>query len=171
MDYSPPGFSVHGISQARMQEWAAISFSKGIFSTQRSSPRLLPLLLWQADCLPQRHLGSPRTLHWHSLYITEHTRKVSKDDVKDRCRAPSYFHPLPQGGPLFWAVWAPLWRTLLPLPWTMCFASPLWPPYLESKDVVSVALGNTNFFEIRMQRGYLSQGKGEFREQCKALLV
>ena len=29
MDYSPPGFSVHGISQGRILEWVAISFSKG----------------------------------------------------------------------------------------------------------------------------------------------
>ena len=28
---SPPGFSVHGISQARMLEWVAISFSGGSF--------------------------------------------------------------------------------------------------------------------------------------------
>ena len=29
MDCSPPGSSVHGISQARMLEWVAIPFSKG----------------------------------------------------------------------------------------------------------------------------------------------
>ena len=29
IDCSPPGPSVHGISQARIEEWAAISFSKG----------------------------------------------------------------------------------------------------------------------------------------------
>ena len=29
MDCSPPGSSVHGVSQARMLEWAAISFSRG----------------------------------------------------------------------------------------------------------------------------------------------
>ena len=29
MDYNPPGFSVHGIIQARILEWVAISFSKG----------------------------------------------------------------------------------------------------------------------------------------------
>ena len=29
MDYSLPGFSIHGISQARMLEWVAISFSRG----------------------------------------------------------------------------------------------------------------------------------------------
>ena len=28
MDYSPPGSSVHGILQARILEWVAISFSK-----------------------------------------------------------------------------------------------------------------------------------------------
>ena len=31
MDYSPPGSSVHGISQARMLEWVAIFFSR-VFS-------------------------------------------------------------------------------------------------------------------------------------------
>ena len=29
MDCSPPGASVHGISQARILEWVAISFSRG----------------------------------------------------------------------------------------------------------------------------------------------
>ena len=28
-DYSPPGFSVHRISQARILEWVVISFSRG----------------------------------------------------------------------------------------------------------------------------------------------
>ena len=31
MDCSPPGFSVHGILQARIQEWIAIPFSRGTF--------------------------------------------------------------------------------------------------------------------------------------------
>ena len=31
MDYSPPGISVHGISEARILEWVAISFSRGSF--------------------------------------------------------------------------------------------------------------------------------------------
>ena len=29
MDHSPPGFSVHGVSQARILEWVTISFSRG----------------------------------------------------------------------------------------------------------------------------------------------
>ena len=46
MDCSPPGSSVHGISQARILEWVAISFLQGIFPTQGSN---LCLLYWQAD--------------------------------------------------------------------------------------------------------------------------
>ena len=41
MDYSPPGSSVHGISQARTY-WSRLPFpSPEIFSTQRSNPGLL----------------------------------------------------------------------------------------------------------------------------------
>ena len=29
MDYSSPGFSVHGLSQGRILEWVAISFPRG----------------------------------------------------------------------------------------------------------------------------------------------
>jgi len=34
MDYSSPDSSVHGILQARILEWVAIPFSRGIFLTQ-----------------------------------------------------------------------------------------------------------------------------------------
>ena len=44
MDCSPPGSSVHGILQARILEWVAISSSKGIFLTQGSNLCLLHLL-------------------------------------------------------------------------------------------------------------------------------
>ena len=40
MDCSPPGSSVHGIPQARVLEWVAISFSR-IFPTQGWNPGLL----------------------------------------------------------------------------------------------------------------------------------
>ena len=38
---SPPGSSVHGILQARILEWVAIPFSRGIFPTQGLNPGLL----------------------------------------------------------------------------------------------------------------------------------
>ena len=41
IDCSPLGSSVHGVFQARILEWVAISFSMGIFLTQRSNPGLL----------------------------------------------------------------------------------------------------------------------------------
>ena len=54
MDCSLPGFSVHGISQARIVEWVAIPFSRG------SSPGIKPMSpAWQGYSLPLNHLGSP----------------------------------------------------------------------------------------------------------------
>ena len=47
MDCSPPGSSVHGILQARILEWVAISFSRG-----SSRPR-------QAGSLPLVPSGKP----------------------------------------------------------------------------------------------------------------
>ena len=62
MDCSPPGSSVHGIFQARILEWAAISYFRGS-SQLRSNPHLLCLLHWQAGSLPVCHLGRPKPLH------------------------------------------------------------------------------------------------------------
>ena len=61
MDYSPPGSSVHGILQARMLEWVAISFSMGIFPTQGLNPGLphCRRILYRLN-----HQGSPRILEW-----------------------------------------------------------------------------------------------------------
>ena len=56
--YSPPGFSVHGISQAGM---GCHFLLQGIFSTQGLNPWLLHLLHWQADSLP---LSSPGKWSW-----------------------------------------------------------------------------------------------------------
>ena len=54
MDCSLPGFSIHGISQARAPEWGAIAFS-----TQGSNLHLLGLLHWQPDSLPEATSGKP----------------------------------------------------------------------------------------------------------------
>ena len=58
-DCSPPGFSVHGIFQARILEWVAISYSRGSSLTQGLNPRLLHLLHWQAESSPLCYLGRP----------------------------------------------------------------------------------------------------------------
>ena len=55
MDSSPPGSSVHGILQARVPQWIAISFSRG-----SSQPRIEPASpTLQADSLPLSYQGSP----------------------------------------------------------------------------------------------------------------
>ena len=48
---NPPGFSVHGVFQARALEWVAMLSSRG-FSRARDQPHLLHLLHRQADSLP-----------------------------------------------------------------------------------------------------------------------
>ena len=57
MDYSPPGFSVHGIFQARILEGVAISFSKGS-SWPREACGRLESNLWLADSLLLRQQGA-----------------------------------------------------------------------------------------------------------------
>ena len=52
MDFSLPGSSAHGIFQARIVDWVAVSFSRGIFLTQGLNPHLLCPLNWQAGSLP-----------------------------------------------------------------------------------------------------------------------
>ena len=51
MDCMLPGSSVHGIPQARILEWVAISSSRGIFLTKGLIPSLWGLLNWQVDSL------------------------------------------------------------------------------------------------------------------------
>ena len=69
MDCSPPGSSVHGVSQARILEWVAISFSRG--SSQHREVALL-----QSPCnYPQScpafstGLNEPQTLNSRSLQL------------------------------------------------------------------------------------------------------
>ena len=70
MDYSPPGSSLHGISQARTGVGCHFPLL-GIFQTQGSHPVLLH---WEADSLPLKHLGSPPSLS--ALYKGE--KKIGK---------------------------------------------------------------------------------------------
>ena len=58
LECSPPGFSVHGLLQARMLEGIAISSSKGIFLSQGLNPRLL-CHLWCRQSVPVEPSGKP----------------------------------------------------------------------------------------------------------------
>ena len=57
-DYSPPGFSVHGILQARILEWAAIPFF-GNLPNPGIEPEFSALAEMQTDSLLSEAQGSP----------------------------------------------------------------------------------------------------------------
>ena len=59
MNCIPPGSSIHGIFQARIQDQVAIFLLQGIFLIQGSNMGLLCLLNWQADSLPLTSPGKP----------------------------------------------------------------------------------------------------------------
>ena len=60
MDSSPSGSSVHGIHQARILEWAAISLSwSGDLPDPGIKPESHVSSAWQVDSLLLSHLGSP----------------------------------------------------------------------------------------------------------------
>ena len=73
MDCSPPGFSVHGIFQARILEWVAMPSSRGS-SQPRGRTSASCLLHLQASSLSVSHLGSLQefTTRWQikSLNVT-----------------------------------------------------------------------------------------------------
>ena len=58
MNCSPSGSCVRGIFQAKLLEWVAMPFSRGIFPPQGLNPCLLYLLPWQVDSLPLASLSS-----------------------------------------------------------------------------------------------------------------
>jgi len=70
VDCSLAGSSVHGILQARILEWVAISSSRGIFPTQGSNPHLLH---WQMDSLSLGHLGVPCLINTIFIYSYYHS--------------------------------------------------------------------------------------------------
>ena len=67
MDCSPPGFSVHGIFQARILEWAAIAFSKFTLLLSHFSHVQLCATPQTAAHQAPPSLGFSRQEHWSGL--------------------------------------------------------------------------------------------------------
>ena len=76
MDYSLPGSSIHGIFQARILEWVAISSSTGS-SQHRDWTRI-------SSSLPLHHLGSP-----YKLYLWEKQRLLIQSLLQQGSWPPS----------------------------------------------------------------------------------
>ena len=67
IDHSPPGSSLHGILQARILEWVAMSSSRDL-PDPGLEPISLCLLHWQVGSLPLAPSGKP-SLYPYSLFI------------------------------------------------------------------------------------------------------
>ena len=63
LDYSPPGFSVHGFSRQEYTKVGCHALLQGIFLTQGSNPPLLCLLDWQMGSLSLTPPGKPINIH------------------------------------------------------------------------------------------------------------
>jgi len=87
MDCSLPESSVDGILQARILEWVAIPFSRGIFPTQGSNSGL-PHCKWIFNHLS--HQGSPRMLEWVT-YPFSRGSSQPRDQTGVSCTASGFF--------------------------------------------------------------------------------
>ena len=88
MDCSPPSSSVHGILHARILEWIAVFFSRGIFLTQGSNVSLLHhrQILYHLS-----HQGSPRLyIVLCNLQITTDWLQIGKGVCQDYVLSPAY---------------------------------------------------------------------------------
>ena len=63
VDYSPWGSSVHGISQARILEWVAISSSRGSSWPRNGTHVSCISCIGRWILVPLPHLGSPQYIH------------------------------------------------------------------------------------------------------------
>ena len=90
MDCSPPGSSVHGIFQARVLEWGAITFSlKYLTSTQYCAQSLshvqLLVTLWIAAYQVPPSMGFSRQEYWSGLPLPSPKTLKYVKYKKSRC--------------------------------------------------------------------------------------
>ena len=95
VDCSPPGSSIHGIFQARILKWVAVSSSRRSSPTQGLNLHLLHLLHWQANSLPLSHQGSPICIIKSRVF--SYTRK-RKNPIQCSCL------DNPRDGGFWWAA-------------------------------------------------------------------
>ena len=95
VDCSPPGSSLHGIFQARILKWVAVSSSRRSSPTQGLNLHLLHLLHWQANSLPLSHQGSPICIIKSRVF--SYTRK-RKNPIQCSCL------DNPRDGGFWWAA-------------------------------------------------------------------
>ena len=85
MDCSLPGFSVHGIFQARVLEWGAIAFSgiKGIACIKKEKNNIPPVYYWFHHCLRWWKIsGLPHEYHISMVIIYLQASVLQKSEIK-----------------------------------------------------------------------------------------
>ena len=90
---NPMDYTIHGILQARILEWIAFPFSRGIFPTQGLNWGLLHCwqILYQLN-----HKGSPRILEW-VVYPFSSRSSLPRNRTGISCIAGRFFTN--------WAIW------------------------------------------------------------------
>ena len=101
MDCGPPGFSLHGILQARLLEWVAI-FSSGGSSQPRNWTLIsCNILHRQVNSLPPAPPGKPQNLSWSEVKWSCSVMSDSCDPMD--CSLPGFFiHGIFQARVLEW---------------------------------------------------------------------
>ena len=75
---SPPGSSVHGISQARILEWDAMPSSWGLFLTQGCNLHLLGLPHWLVGSFTTKFVPFTKLIILEPIYICNPSLKCKK---------------------------------------------------------------------------------------------
>ena len=83
----PMDYTAHGILQARILEWGAFPFSRGIFPTQGLNPGL-PHCRWLLYQLS--HKGSPRILEWVAYPFSSRSSQP-RNQTRVSCIAGRFF--------------------------------------------------------------------------------
>ena len=132
MDCSPPDSSVHGISQARILDWVAISFSRGS-SWPRNQTHILCIgrqILNPWDTREACYIWLPRSKSLNSAHIQgeENQSTSCQDRMVKECLDTFYnyhtLHPQVSG-----EVTSPPGRCLWPWNMKLGFKVTLWPFY------------------------------------------
>ena len=115
MDWSPLGSSVHGILQARILEWVAISSSRGSSRPRDRTHISLHLLHWQAGPLLLANLGSPWDGCIHSAAFKLGNQQgptvLAQGTLLNVMWQPGWEGDLEENGYMYLYAWVPLLST------------------------------------------------------------
>ena len=89
VDYCPPGSSIHGILQARILEWVAISFSRGssrpraLTSEPPGKPQKIPRIA-EVSIFKSEHLSEGlrlQSIRWVHFFLLSHQQIRTTEDL------------------------------------------------------------------------------------------